>query len=1230
MRLLDLYDGSDDPFEGERTIIWRSLPANAVVTKATLTLTPILPPGASTYTETLGLGPAGPGFGATIQQAGTGVVEIDFHARRTANSIAGLPAVTTPTLSVDIGGGVFMAVGANGTVPAQPGSNFDFSTGALPGIAALRMRLASWTLPADRSGLSLGIATMASNLTLRFGKRLPFWSKTGELAVPATTPDITDAVQRALADATVSNGFYAIPLVAHSDTLGRLTIALDVTYLGSAPLVPPGLREVVLPYDYAGVTTTAPSALQADIPAGAVVVSPQTALQVRGAFDASRVAYGPTGPTNEATTIRCSATETLAQPLLPASDTNISGVDLFVAAEGPAARLALDLRADFDGKPGATSLLVKPVPFDLTGDAAGQRRWVNVAVAPAALLNGGARTWLVVQALGGAAQVGVDAAADPTRLTQRSTDAGFSWRHAGLAGPLLSRLRTLPDRFHMPIDFVAGAGAQAQRVSLAAYDPLGKIDAVIDRPEIAAAVQAAVTQSVPAPCIAIEIMQNADFSQWVAQGTTLAEDAAIDTGTGGAITLVETFFDQQVETLLAGGGPQALAWSADGLTLFASFRGGVYRIDPRTLATVPVINKLNALALATDPVGGTLYAVDGNALLAIDPEQGTQATVFTTGDAQVLVLSQDGARAYVGGKKFVVAFDLTTGTELFNVLVVASSPTLALAPDGRTLVTADQSTGSVLTFDATSGTPGWTATLPSLTPQAVAVGADGASVYALGVPDAGANALFAFDAGGRMRPSLTLGFQADGATALLVKPQGDRVYLASAAAALDPAGGRLGVGTGSAIAVVTVGARAPVGWTLTAGQVAPLRSPDDPTAIAAVLESGSLSQVRAVSPNCLHDLTVIASVNALRQQSPDGVAEVFWLDAVGTLLRTDSQTLPISTRAVTQQLRLSPPSGSAQAEVRVRVAGGSMLLETVSLKSIDALLQAEAWKPDPTALSRILATADATGTVYRNLGAGDGALVQSVAAPASPLMLDFQGGVVAVGATIEFAYQDANGVPLGPVQSIALDGPAFAGQPALLAEPPTGAPAGATLRARIVLPAGGALRVERLVLQPRPMATVPCGFIAQSPGTLHVANAQIVYDWRPGAPPAPPPGGLANPTPPDMSPGDPSCGCEPAPSAAALGLGAILPKPVAVGASVRTVRASAIPEPALTDVNGIGPGRVRRLTAAGIATVRDLAAATPEQIAAVLAGPAASAELAAGLIEKASEMLSAHAAKVRG
>jgi predicted RecB family nuclease len=64
--------------------------------------------------------------------------------------------------------------------------------------------------------------------------------------------------------------------------------------------------------------------------------------------------------------------------------------------------------------------------------------------------------------------------------------------------------------------------------------------------------------------------------------------------------------------------------------------------------------------------------------------------------------------------------------------------------------------------------------------------------------------------------------------------------------------------------------------------------------------------------------------------------------------------------------------------------------------------------------------------------------------------------------------------------------------------------------------------------------------------------------------------------------------------------------------------------PPLTSIKGVAEARARRLQAAGIRTISDLAQATPEQVAAALAGsPAVTAELVTGIIARAKAALAA-------
>jgi hypothetical protein len=1263
VKLRDQYDGRADPFEGDRTIVWRSLPENALVTKATLTLEPRLPPGNSAYIETLRF-TGGAAYGAMIRPAADGIAEIDFHARRTPVAFTGLVAQTSPkpALSVDIGGNVYLSVNQNGTIPATTGVFYDPSQSTLPGIGASRIRLENFSNVKLNDAAALGsvtvkIASMPSNIMLRFGKRLPFWSKTGDLAVPTTTADITDAIKLAIADAPVINGYYAIPLIVHSDTLGRIAVTLTLEYFGVAPLVPAGLREVVLAYDYATIAKQDANVLQAMLPVGAAIVPALTSLQLRGAFEASRIAYGPTGPTKTSDPVHCSASETLAQPVVPTSDINVSAIDLLVAADGPAARLSLDLRADFDGKPGQNSLLAKPVPFDIAGDASGQLRWISVPIVPTSRLQeirpntpmsgSPQRYWVVVQALDGAAWLGVDADAAPERFMQRSTNAGFSWRLAGTSCPLLLRLRTVPNRFSMPIEFVAGK--VQQRASLGKYDALGKIDAMVDAPEIAQAVQVAVTKSAAAPCAQVELLENADFALWRSIGTGLGDASPIvlDAAASGrsSMIVVDTLFNKTITPLpqVSVGAPKDLAFSSDGATLFAAADDGIYAIDVATFATRRIDGEFNELA--ADPRDATLYGLSASELLAFDAASGNASGLrFGLNGARAMVLGQDGRNAYVAVSATtgtaIVALDLVTGTQGLRIPVSASA--LALGPDGATIFAIDEDTRQVASYDAASGAMQWTTALPqNFMPRAIAAAANGSGVYAVGAAPADINmpveppaafALVALDMRGRVTQSVKLPRLTGQTIALSAKPQGDQLYVADAPIALDPAGRHLvAIAPVGTIIAVAIGVRQPVAWTLTAGSVTPLPSPNVPLEIAAyVADGGALSQVVAVAPGCFHDLTVEAMVKSpstsegfspsTRGVAVEAVAELFWLDAGGALLESISLTLPVSTRLVRQRRRAIPPPATAQAEVRIRVTGGTCILRSVSLRTTDALLQDDAWQPESnTHASRVTGGG---GTTYQNLGAVEAAFTQTVAlAKSTPYEIDFRGSTVADPsglAYFELRYQDANGASLGKAERIELDSVGFARRPAALSVPE----AAAVAEVRMVLPRGTSINAESVQLVPRLTTLVPCTFIAHSPGELHVSNAQVVYDWQPGAVPSRPPGGLRPPTPPGSTPGDPACcDCcddEVTTATAASAILSATAKPVGSLADFAPVQFDA----PLTSIVGIAAARERRLNEAGILTLRDLAAASPEQVIAALEGTVApTSELATLLIGRAQAAL---------
>ena len=115
----DEFIGGVAPFQGDRTLTLRSIPANARIVKATATVTPLADP----FTQVISFAD-GQTFGATKSPPGDWV-EVDFHARRTLVSVAG-SGLTNISLQADFGGGVYVDISETGAVKGP-----EFLTGLL-------------------------------------------------------------------------------------------------------------------------------------------------------------------------------------------------------------------------------------------------------------------------------------------------------------------------------------------------------------------------------------------------------------------------------------------------------------------------------------------------------------------------------------------------------------------------------------------------------------------------------------------------------------------------------------------------------------------------------------------------------------------------------------------------------------------------------------------------------------------------------------------------------------------------------------------------------------------------------------------------------------------------------------------------------------------------------------------------------------------------------------------
>lgn len=580
MKLRDSFNG-DAPFEGDRALRWRSIPANARIVSATAIVTPIDAKLGSPFTEVIRFKDGTGEFGATKSAgsaSGIPWVEVDLHNRRTLAGVVGSFGTIAGSnggsiLQIDVGGGTYVEINQNGAfrTPSNPPDSFFLiggNTAALPGLTVAKLKLTNRSpSPAPPPTLTaLVVRSVPSQVSLRVGELSPFWTHTGEMTEAETTPDFAAVLQAALATAEVKNGFYDLPLVIHSESIARLKVELLVDVHIQQDALPPGLKEIVLPFDFSTLPQSSAAILNVAVPPNSRVVPEETTARVKGAFAETRIAYGPTGTVNPVAAVEVSPACSQAQIIaFKPGDKDIlaTAIDLFIEPVTSTVRLRLDIRGDLDGKPADSSLLAAPVELTLDQQAAKGARWTSAPL-PAEFLFMKAqdksiategkptRYWVVLQSLLGAAAWSVEktqasaladkATADVPNM-QCTRDSGLSWRDTtALAGSLkdstypaagpytaLLRLRRLPAQFKVPIELQVGSGTKEVRVKLDRFEPLGRVDFAINT-ELAQGINTFLANTASASSPETEHLVNPQFEHWQKIGDALTARPTIPFG----------------------------------------------------------------------------------------------------------------------------------------------------------------------------------------------------------------------------------------------------------------------------------------------------------------------------------------------------------------------------------------------------------------------------------------------------------------------------------------------------------------------------------------------------------------------------------------------------------------------------------------------------------------------------------------------------------------------------
>lgn len=502
MKLTDTYYGDADPFEGDRKIWLRSLPAGARVTGAFVSL---VPRGGPQFQMTFVFGGTAinpgelPADNWSINQnlsktPSSSFLELDFNARRTLASVQGSQGdnIKEVDLQVDMGG-AYVGIANDGTfktpdkdpwtVSLSPASSLP-----LPGLAATKFGLSG--IPSENTKeigdlhvTKVTVRSVPNNVSLRLADNPPFWMRLGELAASQTSPDFAAVLNAFLADAAVKDGYYQIPLIVHSDTISRLDVLLDIDYVIEETVLPSYLPETTLPYSYSSLPGAAEDLLTVKLPRGARPVS-GTGGRIQGTFDSSRVVFGDIGESGAKDTIIVSPDSVMACPIQLEKETPVNGIDLPLANTDPGlAGLHLSLQEDLDGTPSGKILVeaevkvARPVP--------GGSTWGCALLPDEFRFLKDKRCWLVMQSLSGQAFWTVRSNDQASVALLASTDGGFSWHAAATSTGLkplqaVFRLRHTPDHFTMPVQLQIGKGAGARRVRFDRFAPLGRVEFDMD------------------------------------------------------------------------------------------------------------------------------------------------------------------------------------------------------------------------------------------------------------------------------------------------------------------------------------------------------------------------------------------------------------------------------------------------------------------------------------------------------------------------------------------------------------------------------------------------------------------------------------------------------------------------------------------------------------------------------------------------------------------------------
>jgi len=557
MRVVDRFP-AEGFFSGSRTLLVRSLPPGARLKSFRLFIIPIADANGATGPRdevlsfvTASGDPSDVAIDPDNPERSTGVsrsiadgpprwTEIAFTGFRKLSQVRG-SGLKDARLQVDVGG-LFVGVDENGTIPAQ-GQNLKLSGDAadLPGLSVQRMRLMPDATADHPEVTEIRLRATGSNLTIAIGGQPAVWAHPGEVLGPIETSEVAEFAQAALAEARVENGFAVLPVTIKTDTTAFVSVDVVAEFDTTASGLPAGLSDVTLDYAHDAIADSGDDLLTLAVPDGMELDPTLTRVEIAGTFEGSEISHGPLADRAPKSSITLAEGHAAAAPLSVRTETVTNAVDLLVSTQRRNAALDIDLREDFDGKPGDVSLLSRHASASLDVSRFADPRWRNVALGQDVTLPGAdpatgkPRIWVVVQAVAGSVDWHLNPATEHTAEMQTSDNGGLAWRSArveGITGALEAglRLRRSSPVFRVPVRAEIGRDAEAVELALDKFQPLGRMEFALDSAEFAGAVNALLSGRRAGACPRGEQLINGDFADRDPDGEYVPADWTVSDG----------------------------------------------------------------------------------------------------------------------------------------------------------------------------------------------------------------------------------------------------------------------------------------------------------------------------------------------------------------------------------------------------------------------------------------------------------------------------------------------------------------------------------------------------------------------------------------------------------------------------------------------------------------------------------------------------------------------------